>query len=78
MLVCGDSGNDIDMFSCAGVKACCVANAQEDLVAFLRGQRPDENTSANTQLTLHLAEARKLIPTEDVSARFFCDSCVTT
>eukprot|EP00922_Rhytidocystis_sp_ex-Travisia-forbesii_P019056 GHVS01028280.1.p1 GENE.GHVS01028280.1~~GHVS01028280.1.p1 ORF type:complete len:433 (-),score=97.74 GHVS01028280.1:82-1380(-) len=35
-LVCGDSGNDIDMFSHPEVLGVCVANAHGDLVSFLR------------------------------------------
>lgn len=34
--MCGDSGNDIDMFTIPGVKGCCVANSQDDLINFLK------------------------------------------
>ncbi|KAL8436732.1 hypothetical protein Efla_002164 [Eimeria flavescens] len=35
-LVCGDSGNDIDMFCHPSILGCCVGNAHEVLVAFLK------------------------------------------
>ncbi|KAL8450463.1 hypothetical protein Emed_002551 [Eimeria media] len=35
-LVCGDSGNDIDMFCHPSILGCCVGNSHEVLVAFLK------------------------------------------
>lgn len=36
-IVCGDSGNDVDMFAAPGVKGVCVGNSQEELLEFLEG-----------------------------------------
>ncbi|OEH78987.1 sucrose-6f-phosphate phosphohydrolase [Cyclospora cayetanensis] len=37
-MVCGDSGNDIDMFAHPTLLGCCVGNAHEVLVTFLKKQ----------------------------------------
>eukprot|EP01056_Protomagalhaensia_sp_Gyna25_P001310 Protomagalhaensia_sp_Gyna_25__1309@NODE_1657_length_1653_cov_10_636307_g1355_i0_p1_GENE_NODE_1657_length_1653_cov_10_636307_g1355_i0NODE_1657_length_1653_cov_10_636307_g1355_i0_p1_ORF_typecomplete_len472_score15_47S6PP/PF05116_13/3e34Hydrolase_3/PF08282_12/2_9e18CBM_25/PF03423_13/4e08HAD/PF12710_7/3_5e02HAD/PF12710_7/0_18_NODE_1657_length_1653_cov_10_636307_g1355_i01691416 len=37
ILVCGDSGNDIDMFTMEGVNGCCVGNAQSAFKSRLQG-----------------------------------------
>ena len=41
VLVCGDSGNDVDMFKHPEIRGCCVANAQSDLVDYLSNNSGD-------------------------------------
>lgn len=59
VLVCGDSGNDIDMFAHPMVRGCCVGNAQPDLLSFLR-QNPSESQNES------VANLRGLRPTANV------------
>ncbi|KAL8434431.1 hypothetical protein ACSSS7_003162 [Eimeria intestinalis] len=49
-LVCGDSGNDIDMFCHPSILGCCVGNSHEVLVAFLKKEKSK----------LHAEKERKL------------------
>lgn len=37
--MCGDSGNDVDMFAHPLVKGVCVANSQAELKEFLSGKQ---------------------------------------
>eukprot|EP01068_Selenidium_serpulae_P009774 Selendium_serpulae@DN5318_c0_g2_i1.p1 len=59
VLVCGDSGNDIDMFAHPLLRGCCVSNAQPDLVSFLKLQ-----SSGSGELSV--ASIRGLKPTPNV------------
>ncbi|KAL8274118.1 hypothetical protein Esti_001960 [Eimeria stiedai] len=49
-LVCGDSGNDIDMFCHPSILGCCVGNAHEVLVAFLKKDRSKINAEETAKL----------------------------
>eukprot|EP00922_Rhytidocystis_sp_ex-Travisia-forbesii_P057227 GHVS01084784.1.p1 GENE.GHVS01084784.1~~GHVS01084784.1.p1 ORF type:complete len:458 (-),score=72.68 GHVS01084784.1:318-1691(-) len=63
-LVCGDSGNDIDMFSHPEVLGVCVGNAQRDLLSFLKqtdSVREDEETEL-----LRVHQIRDMKPTPNV------------
>lgn len=50
-IVCGDSGNDIDMFCHPSILGCCVGNSHEVLVTFLKRRKdklPKQNTAEIT------------------------------
>lgn len=70
VLVCGDSGNDVDMFTSPGVKGCCVGNAQSDLVKFLRkNQNDDQEVMAErlSGVTLLMAQKRGIAPIDQIN-----------
>eukprot|EP00922_Rhytidocystis_sp_ex-Travisia-forbesii_P038999 GHVS01058082.1.p1 GENE.GHVS01058082.1~~GHVS01058082.1.p1 ORF type:complete len:456 (+),score=70.56 GHVS01058082.1:69-1436(+) len=70
-LVCGDSGNDIDMFAHPEVLGVCVGNAHTDLVNFLR--QDEESTELESALLMQLHQSRDLKPTPNVL--FASDHC---
>eukprot|EP00923_Selenidium_pygospionis_P031648 GHVN01056011.1.p1 GENE.GHVN01056011.1~~GHVN01056011.1.p1 ORF type:complete len:530 (+),score=72.30 GHVN01056011.1:71-1660(+) len=76
IMVAGDSGNDIDMFSHPEIKGCCVSNAQTDLVKFL-SHKPDDDVNQSTpigqQADVCLFKLRGLKPTNQVC--FAPDEC---
>eukprot|EP00922_Rhytidocystis_sp_ex-Travisia-forbesii_P069416 GHVS01103575.1.p1 GENE.GHVS01103575.1~~GHVS01103575.1.p1 ORF type:complete len:449 (-),score=57.10 GHVS01103575.1:161-1507(-) len=72
-LVCGDSGNDIDMFSHPEVLGVCVGNAHDDLVNFLRQTDWSEETDADAALLRKFHQSTQLKPTPNVL--FATDPC---
>ncbi|KAL8447998.1 hypothetical protein Emag_004112 [Eimeria magna] len=49
-LVCGDSGNDIDMFCHPSILGCCVGNSHEVLIAFLKKDKSKMQAEKQSKL----------------------------
>lgn len=63
ILVCGDSGNDVDMFTLENIKGCCVGNAQSDFKALLLGQIAVQvNPLDEWSVAQHLLYENKIVP----------------